>query len=647
MTTRLTAWLAAAGIWVFLLSAVPVCAQISDIEAPQLVSINFAPNVVDVRATTQNVAVTADISDNLSGVSYAYVYFYSPSRNEYAFAYLNRTSGTPLSGIYSGTATFIPGMDAGAWLLDSFYAGDNAGNRRYLQGASLAAVQPARTLTVVSFPDTTKPLITGLRINPNTIDVSAGDQTLTIQFDFVDDVVGMSPNATYTFSPILKSPSGQQLRYGSGNQWTVLAALPPSTAHPGGGLTNATWQMQFVIPKSSEGGQWSLESIMQYDPLNRRWDWTTAELASSGLNPYFQVTSSNPDLTKPTLSDITISPGFVNTTLASQEVTVGVKIADNASGVIFDPTSTNISWYYGPYYNSPSGQQNNAVIPWAGPNAYRLVSGTSLNGSWQGKFTLPRYAEAGTWKISSIRVKDRVNNELFLNQSQIEAMGLQRTIVVTQPSGMPDNAIDPVIGGTVVDDVFGTKAQITAPPGVLSAMTTVSIDVFRSPLSVPTPVGFSAPGTLFVNISLNPHPAGLLPAPGLTVTLPVAGVMTPGTVLTLYRIDPATGTLVAARSVTGGSVTGAVDPDGQTATFTGIAALSTVVALVPTGAVVGDANLDGIISCLDYATIKQAFGKRRGQAGYLASADLNNDGLISVNDLMVVARLLPAGCPAN
>jgi hypothetical protein len=94
-------------------------------------------------------------------------------------------------------------------------------------------------------------------------------------------------------------------------------------------------------------------------------------------------------------------------------------------------------------------------------------------------------------------------------------------------------------------------------------------------------------------------------------------------------------------------VTGVVEPSGQTATFTGIASLSTVVALVPSGSVIGDANMDGVVSCTDYLTIKQAFGKRRGQPGYLASADLNNDGLISVNDLMIVARLLPTGCPAN
>jgi hypothetical protein len=417
----------------------------------------------------------------------------------------------------------------------------------------------------------------------------------------------------------------------------------------GGTATSATWSMQLVIPKYSESGAWTVSRIAQYDVFSRYYGWSTADLMSSGLNPYFQVNSSPSDVTKPAISDITISPGFVNTTLASQTVTVSLKVSDDLAGVIFEPTSVNASMIYGPQVYSPSQAQYAYVNPWASANSggFKLVAGVTLNGTWQGTFTLPRYAEAGTWTIDSVRIRDRANNELYLTAAQLAAAGLQRTVVVTKPTGTADNVINPALGGTVVDDVYGTKAQVSVPPGVLTSETTVSIDVFKDPLGTPTPTGFSAPGTLFVNINMTPHPSGALPAPGLTVTVPVSGALTAGTVLTLYRVDTATGTLVAARNVSGGIVTGTVDAGGLTATFSGIAALSTVVGLIPSGVVVGDANLDGHVSCLDYAVIKQAIGKRRGQAGYLASADLNNDGVISLNDLMVVARLLTAGCPAN
>jgi hypothetical protein len=73
-----------------------------------------------------------------------------------------------------------------------------------------------------------------------------------------------------------------------------------------------------------------------------------------------------------------------------------------------------------------------------------------------------------------------------------------------------------------------------------------------------------------------------LPAPGLTIVLPLANVMTPGSVLALYRVDPATGNLVPALDTGGLPVTGIVDaPHGLSATFSGVASLSTVVGLIP------------------------------------------------------------------
>jgi hypothetical protein len=95
------------------------------------------------------------------------------------------------------------------------------------------------------------------------------------------------------------------------------------------------------------------------------------------------------------------------------------------------------------------------------------------------------------------------------------------------------------------------------------------------------PSGFIAPGTKFVNINLTPEPAFPLPPPGLTVTLPLENPLVPGSPLTLYKVDEATGDLVPAQSVFGGDVVGTVDPDGNSATFTGIASLSTVVGLIP------------------------------------------------------------------
>jgi hypothetical protein len=85
-----------------------------------------------------------------------------------------------------------------------------------------------------------------------------------------------------------------------------------------------------------------------------------------------------------------------------------------------------------------------------------------------------------------------------------------------------------------------------------------------------------------VNIALVPEPVFPLPAPGVTVVLPLVSFQSPGTSLALYRVETATGLLVPALDWAGQPVVGTVDaPDGLSATFAGVGQLSTVVGLLP------------------------------------------------------------------
>src|SRR5205807_8635322 len=129
-----------------------------------------------------------------------------------------------------------------------------------------------------------------------------------------------------------------------------------------------------------------------------------------------------------------------------------------------------------------------------------------------------------------------------------------------------------------MDSVYGAKAQITAPPGVLSGPTTVFIDVLPNPPPVNIPQGYSAAGTLFVDFNLVDQNGAAIHsflAPGISVIIPLPSSMSPGTSLVLYRLQG--GALVPETSVNGGFVIGHVNADTLTASFTGLATLSTVV----------------------------------------------------------------------
>jgi hypothetical protein len=170
----------------------------------------------------------------------------------------------------------------------------------------------------------------------------------------------------------------------------------------------------------------------------------------------------------------------------------------------------------------------------------------------------------------------------------------------------------------------------------------VSIDVFASPLSVPTPSGFTEPGTYFENLSFSPDLPEPIPAPGITVVLPLLTPMTPGAHLSLYHIDPIAG-LSPAMNASGSPVVGTVNSDGLSATFNNVVTFSTVVAYISNGSVLGDVNGDGLVNCADVSIVKSGFGTHTGQAGYNIAADLNNDGTINILDLFIVSKQLTAG----
>ena len=54
-------------------------------------------------------------------------------------------------------------------------------------------------------------------------------------------------------------------------------------------------------------------------------------------------------------------------------------------------------------------------------------------------------------------------------------------------------------------------------------------------------------------------------------------------------------------------------------------------------------NADGAVDCTDLAIVKASFGKRVGAAGFDPRADVNNDGIVDIRDLVYVAQRVTVG----
>jgi hypothetical protein len=607
--------------------AVPVAAQISDTQPPHLVSISFSPASVDVTTNGASVVVAGQATDDLSGINGISVTFVSVTApNQRRNGFLSRISGTPLNGAFQGTVNFPTLSAGGVWRL-SVTINDAAGNFLSLSPANLTALGFQTDLTVVSTADTAAPVLAGVSITPAAIDVSNGDQLVTIALSVTDNASGADFQNFFNFSISFSSPSGQQTQRIAAQEFTLVS----------GTATNGVWNATHRFPRYSEAGNWLLSDVRLTDRVGNVMSYSPFTQPLLGFPHSLAVASSLSDSARAELVGMTFSPSVIDTSAGSQTVTVTFHMLDNLSGVTFDTDTPLFSFLRGIRFTSPSGQQTRSNNTFGGVT---LASGTSLNGVWQTRVVFQQFSEAGTWRATVFSLRDVTNNTFSLFPADLIARGLPSELTIFRPSLVSDGSSGPA-GGTVSDSTFGSSAQVTFPAGALPSSTTVSIDVLTNPPPIPTPTGFQ-PGTLFTSITLSPVPPMPFPAPGLTLVLPLGQFKAPGSRMRLFRLDPATGALVPAYRVSGGQVSGVVDATGLSATFTGVSHLSTVVGFLET-TLLGDVDGDGEVTCADLGAVKAAFGRRTGQLGYSSNADVNGDGVINVIDLSIVTKQLPAG----
>ena len=208
------------------------------------------------------------------------------------------------------------------------------------------------------------------------------------------------------------------------------------------------------------------------------------------------------------------------------------------------------------------------------------------------------------------------------------------------------DGIIPSGGGTVQDSIV-SGAAVTAPAGVLPNDTNVAIQVQDPSLSYPLPTGFTAAASYYVDIQLAPQPSFPLQAPGATLVLPLLSPQTPGTLLSLFYVDPATGTLAPALDSSGNPISGPVDVAGLTATFAGVTHFSTFVALRRTTAplqITANFYLHGSGATANPATLFLDVAAPTGTtAKYRDSAGVNFNGGNPWKELGVWGGAKPSG----
>ena len=356
----------------------PSWAQV-DTTPPTLTGFTFSPMAVNTTTSPATVSLTAQVTDDISGVERVVVIFASPTGHSGPGVNLISTLGSDLNGTWAGTATFPAHGEAGTWTVFSVLVTDNVNNNRFYYTSDLQALGFPTQLQVTSNnQDTTPPTLTGFTFSPMAVNTTTSPATVSLTAQVTDDISGVERVVV-----IFASPTGH-----SGPGVNLILTL--------GSDLNGTWAGTATFPAHGEAGTWTVFSVLVTDNVNNNRFYYTSDLQALGFPTQLQVTSNNQDTTPPTLTGFTFSPMAVNTTTSPATVSLTAQVTDDISGVERVVV----------IFASPTGH--------SGPGVNLILTlGSDLNGTWAGTATFPAHGEAGTWTVFSVLVTDNVNNNMF------------------------------------------------------------------------------------------------------------------------------------------------------------------------------------------------------------------------------------------
>ena len=133
-------------------------------------------------------------------------------------------------------------------------------------------------------------------------------------------------------------------------------------------------------------------------------------------DPTQTPTSSQEDVTAPEVVELTLGSSELDVSDGAGMIDVRVKATDDLSGT----RSVQLG------FGSPTGEQSEER------SAREPVTGTSKDGVYAIRLTLPQYSETGTWRLKYVWIWDNVGNSREYRPVELTALGLATSFEVLE-----------------------------------------------------------------------------------------------------------------------------------------------------------------------------------------------------------------------
>ncbi|WP_186759613.1 Ig-like domain-containing protein [Planococcus sp. CPCC 101016] len=274
---------------------------VGDSTAPTVSNIELSPSNV---VTGGKVKVTAEVTDDISGVKNVAVYFKSPSKSSSSYSplYYNETSG-----LYEGTLTVDKYAEEGKWTLYFIGVGDKAGNDKNYQPNEL----PNEIFYQVTneLGDKAPPVIESIEVSEQ--EVGAGE-VVKVKANVTDDISGVKNVAVYFKSPSKSSSSYSPLYYNE---------------------TSGLYEGTLTVDKYAEEGKWTLYFIGVGDKAGNDKNYQPYELTQVSKTNSYVVVYKPSDLDSPELNDPQLPYAITtkNETLSNRIIEKDLYIGPNST----------------------------------------------------------------------------------------------------------------------------------------------------------------------------------------------------------------------------------------------------------------------------------------------------------------------------
>lgn len=409
----------------------------SDTEDPRVQRISISPNPIDISLGYVEATVTIEVSDDFNGFSDGYLYIFEDSSsneyNSYYFDSVDLVSGDSKFGTYEITAEFYQedfgpdneeggGYEEGTYRLAVEVSEQVTGNTRtygdvYGFIGDSFPIPSSEFFTIGGAPTGSGPMLTGITsITPDPVDVTTGDQSITVVFGVIDNNIGFGYGDVSVFNS-------------SGS--FVQSVSFDSDERISGDDSNGTYSVTIPIYQYSAPGTWSLNFFLSdFDDNSNDYPFEVG-FPNPGEEEFTVENTGSVDTMVPTLTAFSLSPTTVDTSGSAQSVAYSISLTDDLSGLtrvaiqVYDPNNIFVSSLFESF----------------------PVSG-ELSGTYTGTLDLPMGSMEGDWKVA-LSVRDRAGNSFFYAPSSL-GFG---TLYPSPFSG--EFSVGPVTGGTT----FGNFAS--------------------------------------------------------------------------------------------------------------------------------------------------------------------------------------------